>query len=280
MVMTIGEFYRFVKKQLDDHHIPDSDFEAKELCCHWLHIKPQDFLLRRSTNMPFEPDFTKELTERICGKPLQYILGEWEFYGLPFRVGEGVLIPRPETELLVDLAKEHCDKWSKVLDLCSGSGCIPISISLLTGAKSTAVELSPQAYTYLLYNISLNEAKDYVTPINADVLHCDEVDGFFDMITSNPPYLTKKDMGELQSEVMREPEMALYGGDDGLDFYRKLFKLWTPHLKENGFFAVEIGQGQERDVAGFMEEAGLVTSQIDDFNKITRVVYGRKVSNK
>ncbi len=277
MVMTVNEFYLFIKNKLTEHNIPDAEFEAKELCCHWLKIKPQDFLLRRGTDIPFVPDnFTKELSERICGKPLQYILGEWEFYGLPFKVGEGVLIPRPETELIVDLAAEHCGSFSKVLDLCSGTGCIPISISAVTGAKTTAVELSPAAYTYLLYNISLNNVKDLVTPINADVLQKNAVGGFFDMITSNPPYLTKQDMEELQEEVRREPEMALYGGEDGLTFYRKLFALYAPQLKENGIFAVEIGVGQEDAVAAFMKEAGLTPDVITDLNGIKRIVYGKK----
>lgn len=278
MVMTVNEFYLFIRNKLKEHNIPDAEFEAKELCCHWLKIDPHDFLLRRGTDIPFVPDnFTKELSERICGKPLQYILGKWEFYGLPFKVGEGVLIPRPETELIVDLAAKHCGCCSRVLDLCSGSGCIPISISKVTGAKATAVELSPEAYTYLLYNISLNEVKSLVTPVNADVLRKNVVEGFYDMITSNPPYLTKQDMAELQAEVRREPEMALYGGEDGLDFYRKLFKLYAPHLKEKGVFAVEIGVGQEEQVSAFMKDAGLDTAVITDLNGIKRVVYGIKM---
>ena len=217
------------------------------------------------------------VSRRLTGEPLQYIFGKWEFYGFPFCVGEGVLIPRPETELLVDVAVKRLGKGSAVLDLCSGTGCIPISVALKTGAKCYAVELYDAAFGYLKRNIALNGAD--VTTVQADALDGTLFpDVTFDTIFSNPPYLTGDEMKALQSEVAHEPETALYGGEDGLDFYRKLIPAWSGRLRADGFMAVEIGETQGESVAEIMRTVGLRPEVIKDYAGLDRVVVGERVS--
>ncbi len=216
------------------------------------------------------------LKKRKNGMPLQYIFGKWEFYGYEFFVGEGVLIPRPETELLTDIAVKSLDKNSIVLDLCSGSGCIPVSINKEIGCKTYAVELYPKAFSYLTKNILHNHAD--VIAINGDALDNSHFEGItFDAIFSNPPYLTAKEMEELQTEVKYEPSTALFGGEDGLDFYKKLFGLWKLRLKKGGIFAVEVGDKQAEAVRTLMETEGYTAEIINDYNGIGRVVVGKMI---
>ena len=213
------------------------------------------------------------VSRRIAGEPLQYIFGMWEFYGYPFYVGEGVLIPRPETELLVDIAEQRLDSGSTVLDLCSGTGCIPISIALKTGAKCYAVEMYDAAFGYLTRNIALNNA--VVTAVQADARDGTLFPGVtFDAILSNPPYLTDAEMLSLRREVSHEPETALAGGSDGLDFYRAIIPAWAGRLKSGGFMAVEIGETQSAAVSEIMRDAGLLPETVKDYSGLDRVVIG------
>ena len=270
--MVIFECRRDLEKILEAAEVFDEKFEANEII--------KQILGRDKLHFPSDEisadDYEKMISlakKRASGTPLQYLFGEWEFYGLPFYVGKGVLIPRPETELLVDLAKKYATKDSVILDLCSGTGAIPVAISKTTGCKAFAVELYDEAFSYLTKNIERNSAD--VTAIQADaLLEIPELSGLkFDIITSNPPYLTDREMDELQREVRYEPETALYGGVDGLHFYRGLFPLWKKYLRENGVFAVEIGDGQEREVAELVEKEGFKPQFIYDLNGIARVVY-------
>ena len=222
--------------------------------------------------------FDELLERRISGEPLQYILGEWEFYGLPFKVGEGVLIPRQDTETLVELVLEQRLSGKRCADLCAGSGCIGITLAKEGGFTVDSYELSDKAFPYLQKNISLNAAEDNVKPIKADVLSEQTLSAapMYDVIVSNPPYLTAQDMRELDREVTHEPEMALFGGEDGLDFYRAIMAGWTSKLTHGGFFAVEIGMGQEEDVMRIFRDNGLTADCIKDQCGIYRVVYGNR----
>ena len=213
------------------------------------------------------------VSRRLTGEPLQYIFGKWEFYGYPFYVGEGVLIPRPETELLVDIAVGRVKRGNTVLDLCSGTGCIPISTALKTGAKCYAVELYGEAFSYLHRNIELNSAD--VTALQADACDGTLFEGMtFDLITSNPPYLTETEMGSLMREVTFEPGTALAGGSDGLDFYRRIIPVWSERLSPGGAMAVEIGETQGGAVSEIMRSAGLDPQVIRDYSGLDRVVVG------
>lgn len=214
---------------------------------------------------------------RSGGEPLQYILGEWEFYGYPFKVGEGVLIPRQDTELTVEIAEEYLKRngGEFVADLCAGSGCIGIALARRRGCRVKSYELFEAAFGYLVRNIGLNGVDGRVEAIKADVLAV-EPDERFDVIVTNPPYLTGEDMHRLQKEVSFEPESALYGGSDGLDFYRGILPHWTGCLKKGGLFAAEIGMGQEKDVMRIFEENGIEAECARDACGIIRVVYGLK----
>ncbi len=212
---------------------------------------------------------------RISGEPTQYILGEWEFYGLPFYVGEGVLIPRQDTETLVERALSLiADKANpRVLELCSGSGCIAIAIAhCRPDATVTAVELYDGAMEYLQRNAERNR-------VNIDIRRYDVLSspqGFdsYDLLVANPPYITADDMLKLQREVQREPHTALYGGDDGLVFYRAIAEGWLPLVKSGGALAVEIGYDQGVTVRDIFSSRGVAATCEQDLAGVDRVIYG------
>ena len=220
------------------------------------------------------------LAQRAEGRPLQYILGEWEFLALTLKVGEGVLIPRPDTELLCEVAAERLRGKAapRVLDLCAGSGCVGLGIaSLCPSAVVTEVELSADALPYLRENVM--RYPDYaVTVRQADVLaDFAAFDGPYDAIVSNPPYIPTADLPALQREVQHEPKMALDGTADGLAFYRTIAEHWCEKLAPNGFVAVEVGIGQAQDVAALFAAQGLENTGIfTDLGGVARVVLARK----
>ncbi len=178
-----------------------------------------------------------------------------------------MLIPRPETELLVENIIEICRREKltspRIADLCSGSGCIAVTLKKeLPSAEVWAYEISPQALSYLKENASLNDAdinikeRDVMLGGNEDIPE----DGF-DIIVSNPPYLTSEEMSQLQTEVRHEPELALYGGEDGLDAYRAITDIWKHHLRKNGWLCYEYGDGQHDYVKDILID--------NDFRNIT-----------
>ncbi|MBQ7089362.1 MAG: peptide chain release factor N(5)-glutamine methyltransferase [Clostridia bacterium] len=220
------------------------------------------------------------LSQRAAGRPLQYILGEWEFLALTLKVGEGVLIPRPDTELLCEVAAAHLrgKLAPRVLDLCAGSGCVGLGVaSLHPAAQVTAVELSDAALGYLRQNVSRYPA--YAVAVRqADVLaDYAAFDGPYAAILSNPPYIPTADLPSLQREVQHEPKMALDGDGDGLKFYRAIAEHWCEKLAPDGFCAVEVGVGQAENVAALLAACGLENTAIfKDAAGIPRVVLARK----
>lgn len=164
--------------------------------------------------------------KRSEGYPLQYLLGQWEFYGYPFKVNENVLIPRADTELIIENVLEICRKNNltspKIADLCSGSGCIAITLKKqIPSAEVYAMEISKKAVEIIHSNAVLNNVE--INIFNDDVLNPKTENlPIFDIIVSNPPYLTQQEMDTLQKEVTFEPSLALFGGADGLDFYRRM----------------------------------------------------------
>jgi len=218
------------------------------------------------------PDIVRR---RVNGEPLQYLLGEWEFYGLPMKVGEGVLIPRPETELLAQLTIDSGQLTvdSTVLDLCAGSGCVGITLAKKIGCKVTAVEMSKDAIKYLHQNIKLNGVEDLVEVVESDIFD-KQIDA--DCILINPPYLSTAEMNNLQTELTYEPPEALFGGSDGLMFYRKFFNTWGERIKQSCLFACEIGETQSIAVQRMMENIGLNPLVKQDYNKKDRIIYSIK----
>ncbi len=213
---------------------------------------------------------------RLNGEPLQYILGSWEFYGFDYFVGEGVLIPRPETELLIDIALDFAKGKENisVFDLCSGSGCIGITMSkLVEGADVTVLEKSDEALKYLLKNRDHNCADNLIV-IQGDLF---DVPGLFhgkmcDILLSNPPYIRSDVISKLQREVLSEPKMALDGGVDGLDFYRAIAEKWFCFVKHDGMVAVEIGEEQGEEVSSIFSNHFKTVNVIKDFAGNDRVV--------
>lgn len=214
------------------------------------------------------------IQKRLTGYPLQYLVGEWDFYGRSFAVGEGVLVPRGDTETLVDavLLQEKGRLNCCVADLCSGSGCIACTIALeMPSSKVYAVELSDEALPYLQQNVQQHKLK------NVQIVH-EDVAKFtppqkLDLVVSNPPYLTADDMQHLQQEVSFEPSMALFAGEDGLNFYRQIAGRYFPFLHHKGSIFFEVGMGQHKDVAAILEQAGFgEVRYYKDVNDIPRVV--------
>lgn len=199
------------------------------------------------------------LTQRRAnGEPLQYILGSWSFAGFDFFVGEGVLIPRDDTEVVLSLCIDYLKSSNskRTLDLCAGSGAISVALYKLADAEVTSVELSDKAFPYLTKNIEHNNAD--IKAFMGDIFSCYNSfdDGRYDLIVSNPPYIKTEEISTLQKEVQLEPKMALDGGADGYDFYRAIVNLWTSKLKAGGALAFELGEGQSYTVANLMAEKG------------------------
>ncbi len=231
---------------------------------------------------------TQAQTEKILGitqkrltrYPLQYLLHSWPFMGFNLSVGEGVLIPRDDTEVCARLCLRFLHSLpqphkAKALDLCAGTGAIGIALSKLTGASVDAVELSEAAYKFLIKNINAHKAK--VTPHQGDITVCytDFKDKAYDLIVSNPPYIPSGELAGLQTEVQHEPALALDGGEDGCDFYRLIIKHWSQKLKPGGAMALELGEGQAEPVAAMMTEAGFADIHTEnDFGGTQRAIIG------
>ncbi len=220
-----------------------------------------------------EENALEKAKKRATGYPLQYILGEWEFYGLPFKVKEGVLIPRPDTEILVEQLLSLAKEGDRVLDLCTGSGCIAITAAK-HGLKTIAVELSREAFAIASENARLNGVE--ITLINDNAFGFEKRVGECDFIVSNPPYLTKAEMAELQREVTFEPRMALDGGEDGLMFYRYIEEKYYPVLKNGGYLLFEIGYKQADALCQMLEERYTDIRIVKDYGGNDRVCIARK----
>ena len=281
--VKVGELLREGMKALKAAGNDNPRFEAEQLVMKFCGVKRSDILMFPGLEVTAEQaeEVRGAVQRRNSGEPLQYILGEWEFYGLPFYVGEGVLIPRQDTETLVETAARFLRERpgvSEAADLCAGSGCVGITLAKLTGIPVKLLELSEQALGYLRRNIALNGAEELCEAMHADVLSDDTAAGMpqLDLIVTNPPYLTAQDMRELQPEVTHEPETALFGGDDGLDYYRRMVPLWGAKLNPGGMLAAEIGIGQHEDVTRIFEENGLRAGFEKDLCGVIRVIYGIK----
>ena len=233
--------------------------------------------------VPDEMAFDVEIAaaQRIAGRPLQYILRHWDFLDLTLRVGEGVLIPRPETEQLCELGAAFLETRgtdARTWDLCAGSGCVGLGICRLhAGAHVTAVELSEAAGAYLRRNAAAYPDYD-VTVVMGDVLtDLAMPQTGADLIVSNPPYVPSGEINTLMREVRHEPRLALDGDADGLRFYRALADIWSPKLKPGGMLAAEVGDGQADDVAELFLRAGLSSVQTHrDLAGIKRIVTANK----
>ena len=221
-----------------------------------------------------EEQYRKTIEQRAQHVPLQHILGYQDFMGLRFHVNEHVLIPRQDTEILVEEAMRYLHDGMRILDLCTGSGCILLSLLHYSNdCEGTGVDISKEALQVAALNAEL-------LGIKADFLKSDlyeKVTGKFDLLVSNPPYIERKVIPTLMEEVREyDPYIALDGGEDGLDFYRRIIGGAQDYLKRGGQILMEIGSGQAQAVSELLREAGF--KEIDvcrDFADLDRVVSGR-----
>ena len=214
-----------------------------------------------------------------AGEPMAYVMGEWEFYGLNLIVTPDVLIPRDDTVAVAEVAINQAlflEEKPRILDLCTGSGCIGLAIaSRVKDAKVTLADLSREALAIAKKNVTNHKMTGRVSCVHVDALaEPPAFLGQFDMIVSNPPYITRTEMGELERSVADyEPHMALFGGEDGLDFYRAIAKNYRKCLKPGGYLCFEFGDTQADDVCHILTENGFtVRERVRDYNKRVRAV--------
>ena len=234
------------KKQFAENEIDESDAE-------WIYSLVLDIkrseLKNERTVKPSESKKIREIVEkRLTGRPLWYIIGDTEFYGCKIKVDERALIPRPETEILADSVVKSAEEGDKILDMCTGSGCIAVSVEKALKKKNvsvTAADVSDAAIMLAQENARLNDVN--VTFVQSDLFS--NVRGRFNIIACNPPYIKSGEIPYIQKEVREnEPRVALDGGDDGLDFYRRIAKDVKSYLAKDGMLIMECGEGQANDI--------------------------------
>ncbi|MCR4593987.1 MAG: peptide chain release factor N(5)-glutamine methyltransferase [Clostridiales bacterium] len=269
--MILSDYYRRLSELLDKDG--DGYFEAKCLIEDILGLEfsfDDRGLTDEETAL-----ISKAADKRLSGYPLQYILGRWDFYDLSFFVGEGVLIPRPETEMLVDfaLSKFNLADSPVIFDLCSGTGCIGITLAKhLPNAKVYLIEKENEALSYIEKNIKKYELSN-VKVINGDVFDFDFslLPETVDIVLSNPPYVPEKEIDTLPLELSFEPRSALDGGEDGLDFYRCFADKWTGIIKD-GYMAFECAEDQADGILEIFNGKYTDSEILKDLNNIDRIV--------
>ena len=275
----------FARLELSPH--PErAQLDAETLLLHVLGKNKAWLLAHREEEI--SPDraarYDTLVERRYAGEPIQYITGQQEFYGLLLHVSPAVLIPRPETELLVETILHLLPEDARIVDVGTGSGAIAIALAVhLPNAEITALDISPEALTIAATNASEHNVSDRIhlhpsnllsalRPNEASVWSCQG----FDAIVSNPPYIPESDRASLHPQVREhEPAAALFAGSDGLDLYRRLIPQAYAVLKPNGLLALEIGHGQREALAALLQTWREV-SFIDDLQQIPRVVLARK----
>lgn len=279
--MTIFEAYNKTKQRLEKAGIEDYVFEAKQIIMHITGFTPAQILTdyNKELSQFQENNLIALIHQREVRYPLQYIFGHWDFYGRPFKVGVGVLIPRADTETVVETALEVLKQREnpKVLDLCAGSGCVGITIAAeIPTAQVTMVEKFDEALRYAEENIKLNS-------VNASVLKGDVFDKpqfeneSIDLIVSNPPYIPNSEMKYCSPEVKFEPETALLAEDGGLEFYKAIIENYKSVLKIGGYICFEVGFKQAEKVKELLQNAGFKDIKItNDLNGIGRAVRATK----
>ena len=265
-------------RELNNHNVEESNLKAKLLISNVLNFSKEYILIHGNEEFPLDKldEYFEKIERAANGEPVQYITNSQEFFGMNFYVDENVLIPQPDTEILVEetikiIRKE--DKNLKILDLCTGSGAIAISLAKENKVKVIASDISKKALEVAKKNCVMNNAD--VDLIESDLY--EKINDEFDIIVSNPPYIATDVINTLSSEVKSEPQIALDGGKDGLDFYRKIAKESKKHLCTNGYLIVEIGYDQKESVMKILKEEGYINTYcIKDLGQNDRVIIANK----
>lgn len=276
--MVIKDLIIKISNDFNNHFVDNALFEANLIVKTVLNLSSLDVVLKgKEAVLDVDLKKIEEYSKRrISGEPLQYILGTQEFMGLEFRVNPSVLIPRGDTEILVEHILEHFGgKPINVLDLCTGSGCIAISLAHFNkNALVTAVDISPDAIECAKENARILGVSDRVSFRVDDIFSMDFF-GKFDLIVSNPPYIESEIIPTLSGTVKDfEPLSALDGGADGLRFYRYITKIAPRLLNKNGLLAFEIGYNQKDAVVSILEDSFCNINTIKDYGNCDRVVSG------
>ncbi len=286
MVKKLSDLYlearRALMVQEDDQ---SASFIARNLLAHVTGKTQQKVIADRDMYAGDEicSAMTQAVNRILAGEPLAYVLGQWDFYGMTLFVDKNVLIPRDDTCAVTDLAIKKAlflGENPRILDLCTGTGCIGLAVaSRVKDAKVTLADYSREALAVAKKNVTAQKLSGRVSclPVNA-MKPATAFLGKFDMIVSNPPYITTQEMEELPVSVKDfEPELALHGGIDGLDFYRAISKNFKDALKPGGYLCYEFGMGQGDAVCAILEENGyIVLERSRDFNEIERAVIAQK----
>ena len=283
MATTYNNLYLDTRKRLRTHGVEMAQLEARELVCFATGKTREQFFRDLPLYASKEvEDRVAELTERrLDGEPVAYIIGEWEFYGLPLDISREVIIPRADTETLAErgiLLARAAGEGARVLDLCAGSGCVGLAVAAnAPNCRVVLADLSEGALRVCKQNIRRNNLNARVTCVQADALAPPAASLWdFDIIACNPPYIPHKELPGLDASVKDyEPWGALDGGLDGLDFYRAISANWGTALRLGGTLIFEVGMGQAPDVEQIMAQNGfenIVTHQ--DARGVWRVVEG------
>ncbi len=282
MAVTYNNLYLDIRQQLRCFGVEAATLEARELVCFGTNKSREE--LQRDGGLYASPELERQVRSlvdrRLAGEPVAYLIGEWEFYGLPLDISRDVLIPRPDTEVLAEEAIRYCKTLGecRVLDLCAGSGCVGLAVGAqVPQAKVVLGEISDAALKICRQNIRRNGLSGRVVPLRMDALDKpDKTLGEFQCIVSNPPYVPRGDIDGLDGSVRDyEPRLALDGGEDGLDFYRAVAEKWRDCLITGGRLYFEVGIGQADQVLRIMRSQGFGDIQIvKDTHEIPRVVFG------
>ncbi len=281
--MVISEAYKKAASILQNADIESSAADSLILLCHTLNITKEKYILIKNDIMS-ENDFSeymKFIERRAKKEPVKYITGICEFMGIPFKVTPGILIPRPDTEILVEHALSLFDKNDdiKICDLCCGSGCIGISmISFMKNAHLFSFDISDTAIDVSSFNAHTTNVSKRCEIAKKDIL-TENINEKFDIIVSNPPYISTEEYNNLMEDVkLYEPEIALHSPVDDLRFYRRIIDEYTKNLKEKGYLLFEVGYNQSKAVCDLIADSGEYESiySVKDLSGIDRVVVARK----
>lgn len=282
VIMKIYEAIAEAKKILEENNIVDADLKAKEIMQYYLEMEPKDII----KNYRNEYDFTKffEMIEKVSkNTPFQYVIGKAWFYGKEYIVDENVLIPRIDSEILaheiISKVQEMEDSGRKeisILEIGTGSGAIAITAVENTNANILAVDISEGAINIAKENMKIHDIQENRMDVILSDIY-ENVTGKFDIIFSNPPYIRSGDLKDLDQDVLKEPHLALDGGESGLDYYIKIIGDAKDYLKEDGYIIFEIGYDQRKDIEKIAKDVGYTSVEcIKDMENRDRVIIIRK----